>query len=554
MRGFALAATFLAALFMGCIGPVGKPDLTASVDYEPRAPYAGEIIEFNITISNPGSADSGDSLVMLSVNGSAVAQKTVNVPAGGSETVTLKWLPLDPGVYTVTVQADAGNLVEESEEGNNAFEISFTVSPRESSDIFAYFPSEGLTRLYAFNATRDGLNQVLGIFSSDPSLGPLYKGMMNRLDEGRLVVAHYENGTEEIAYHSADRLTQSEFLDAVRTMVANYHMPMTEWRRDVQGRDVTIFSTEEGSNTVCAWSERGWHRLLIYKRGVTKIRILNWTFISNLTCEDFVVPRFAASNVSDYLNRSYAFSAPVSVNGTPLFEGRVQTKNATLYALGFADANSAYLLLISDDPGIGEERCGGELIAAGERRLCHVPRASLGGKVELEAYERKQGSIFIMSFIVPFQGTDRRLAQATAQNLTESVVFEGLPEYDWQLARQLEPSQCRFPSGFLCSAHNEFANGTLPLNITSALDQSAVLNGIKCTAEESTPTENLALAEPLTIEPNATLSFFLPCYAGNQTFNETPLFLKANIFLNYTVGNESSVAKGIVIINNLVRR
>lgn len=113
-------------------GTGSTPDLVVdAVRAEPMV--AGEPVTFDATIRNAGDAVSGAHTVRFEIaddTGSVVhsaGQSAFALAPGNTETVSTTWTAAE-GDLTITVTADAGDVVDESDESNNAW-TSGTFSP-----------------------------------------------------------------------------------------------------------------------------------------------------------------------------------------------------------------------------------------------------------------------------------------------------------------------------------------------------------------------------------------------------------------------------------------
>ncbi len=107
-----------------------QPDLTiATLSVSPTAPTVDDSIALSIRVENSGEADAGASELELTIGNSDPV--TINVPAlsaGDAHTATYDTLLTTVQQCTVSVVADQGNAVEESDETNNTGDLMFAVT------------------------------------------------------------------------------------------------------------------------------------------------------------------------------------------------------------------------------------------------------------------------------------------------------------------------------------------------------------------------------------------------------------------------------------------
>lgn len=548
----AIVIIALAAYYGGLIGAGSPPDLALAAAVSPPTPYAGDVVEFSVLVTNAGGSRVSDAVVGLSLDGQQVMTKSVTLEPGASENITMRWLASE-GTHEVRIMADSGNVIQESDEGNNAFSATVGVLPAEGPAPFSHLPDTGIVRAYYFNAARGGMNQLIGIFASgDEANRAFYSGLVSKLYDGRLGILNYANGSESAMMYLGAELSDEEFILGVGTMLGGDFTPS---RQQAAGRSVSFFS-ESGGNvtTVCAWHEKGWNRILMYKQSMPEITIFNNTIGERTTCLDLVAAQYNASKAKEFMLPVEPLAAQVHLNDSTLLEALARSGDELLYARGFEDGNSAFLLLVSSSTAVLPERCLGTVLNdTGDKSICRLDRAALMGRVEMKAFERKQGTFTIMTFIAPFSGTSPGLADLKALNVTSGVVFPGVPEYNWSSQQQVQLSQCRFPSAFWCSNFS-YANGTLSLGLTQLTGNEIRLNGFKCTQEESTPNGLFALPAPLLMGANETIEMSQPCYMdANSTYGGSVLYLRAHLYLNYTdlASNETHLVDGSLLVNNM---
>lgn len=126
--------------------PTGSPDLVVqSITTSPATPKAGDQVTFIATVKNQGTAATKVGInhgVRFDVNGTVRTwsgnNTSVSIPAGGTANLTANagvngstW-PAQEGTFTVLADVDDLGLIEESNEDNNSFTRSLTVSATQS--------------------------------------------------------------------------------------------------------------------------------------------------------------------------------------------------------------------------------------------------------------------------------------------------------------------------------------------------------------------------------------------------------------------------------------
>ncbi|MBU2662754.1 discoidin domain-containing protein [Actinoplanes bogorensis] len=116
-----------------------NPDLTITgTSSSPAAPVETDAVTLSATVRNAGGLASPASNVNFYLGTTKVGTATVAaLAAGASATVSANIGARDAGTYAVTAKVDEANTVIESNEANNSFTGSLTVTPVSSSDLVA---------------------------------------------------------------------------------------------------------------------------------------------------------------------------------------------------------------------------------------------------------------------------------------------------------------------------------------------------------------------------------------------------------------------------------
>jgi uncharacterized repeat protein (TIGR01451 family) len=107
-----------------------KPDLyvsSQSIVLDPSTPVKGQVLRFNVTVTNLGNDSASNVLVLMKVDGNDIGSPTVNyIGPNGVRLVTGQWVAT-AGAHTFTVTLDPSNSVNESNEANNQASVSFSL-------------------------------------------------------------------------------------------------------------------------------------------------------------------------------------------------------------------------------------------------------------------------------------------------------------------------------------------------------------------------------------------------------------------------------------------
>jgi hypothetical protein len=122
-----------------------EPDLAVSPDditFSTQKVVGGDRVTITGRVRNVGEVSASGVTVRISLDGGTLAEGVVDVPAGGSATVSAVWdTKQQDGEHTITVAADPANELDEADEGNNA--ASRTVLVRGNKVRNGSFESSG---------------------------------------------------------------------------------------------------------------------------------------------------------------------------------------------------------------------------------------------------------------------------------------------------------------------------------------------------------------------------------------------------------------------------
>jgi subtilase family serine protease len=125
-----------------------QPDLTiASVSVSPETPTVDDPVTLTIQVENSGDGNADASVLELTIGSSdPVLIDLPALDAGSSFSATFDTLLTTPQQYTVTVTADQGDAVEESDETNNTGDLTFAVTQADLViGTFTFSPSSPTT-------------------------------------------------------------------------------------------------------------------------------------------------------------------------------------------------------------------------------------------------------------------------------------------------------------------------------------------------------------------------------------------------------------------------
>ena len=102
------------------------PDLIIQeITWSPEVPSAGQTVTFTVVVTNQGKASAVNFYVYYYVDGSYKDSDYLTLSAGATKMVSFTW-SAETGTHTIKAVADYTDLVAESNESNNALEITFS--------------------------------------------------------------------------------------------------------------------------------------------------------------------------------------------------------------------------------------------------------------------------------------------------------------------------------------------------------------------------------------------------------------------------------------------
>jgi PGF-pre-PGF domain-containing protein len=113
------------------------PDIVIeALTADPANPEPWETVTVTATVRNLGTGKSGETDLAYNIDGTEAGERIIQeLEPGSSSQVSFSWTPGTEGMVNIRVQADAGNNVPESNEGNNERTISIDVIKQTFPDL-----------------------------------------------------------------------------------------------------------------------------------------------------------------------------------------------------------------------------------------------------------------------------------------------------------------------------------------------------------------------------------------------------------------------------------
>ncbi len=106
------------------------PDLIVqSISWLPASPSKGDSITFRITVKNPGNSNSGLARLSFYIDGNSRGYRDVySIDPGGTSVCTYNWVA-QAGQHALRAVIDESNQLEEGNESNNTYSMTFSTNP-----------------------------------------------------------------------------------------------------------------------------------------------------------------------------------------------------------------------------------------------------------------------------------------------------------------------------------------------------------------------------------------------------------------------------------------
>ena len=189
--------------------PAAGPDLTVTAIKMPDHIYCGRETLIYATVANVGTVDVDAFDLTLKVDGTVVDTIITVLPiktcVAGTD-VAFRWAPASTGTHCLTVTADSGNVIYESDETNN----DPTESIQISSSTTIYVPANYSTIQDAINATSAGTTIIVSPKSDTDNVYYEHVNISRDgiwlITEGDVVIRNDASGTTNMPY-PADQIT-----------------------------------------------------------------------------------------------------------------------------------------------------------------------------------------------------------------------------------------------------------------------------------------------------------------------------------------------------------
>jgi PGF-pre-PGF domain-containing protein len=114
-----------------------SPDLVIeALTAEPANPEPGDTVTITATVRNRGTEKSEETDLAYYIGGTRTGERIIpGIEPGSSSLISFAWTPDTVGAVDIRAQADAGDKVAESDEGNNEKTVSIEVAKQTSPDL-----------------------------------------------------------------------------------------------------------------------------------------------------------------------------------------------------------------------------------------------------------------------------------------------------------------------------------------------------------------------------------------------------------------------------------
>ena len=524
---------------------------TAITSADAGAIYPYQISNFNIIVTNTGSAPISGMVVGLYLDGSELQHYVVTVPGHKNATIRYNYTYRQDGNFTFMVVADPGRIMNIVDRGTAQNTLIVEVSAPELPNVYKTVPNLNVTETQSFSASGTGMYSLSAVEQAyylkiiDNVFGPSKNIMIKVVDNLYGYVAksygadvEYENGTAAYVLWIEGTATPS-FVDYI---VSSFRVPQSS--AIVGGKNVIISQT--GNNTsMCTFYSNGWTKIVAYNNNSL------------------------AGNCLTILNRTYEpYQSTIIVNALN------NSKELSHYQSGFLYVNSSTLgsSLISSDKGIGvlnmfqnqygffisevvkteipnnsaTMKCYGIIYSNNGMNVCSsvvVPTdrgAAKGfGLVNSTAITKD----YIINMYSLVNDTQFIAAHSNAASLINALVINQ-STIAWTTVYN---NTCAFDvgAGLSCAVDSfDFATEVLNMSITNHRSMPITINSAIC----QIPSYNLSDSIGISIGSNSTTAISVQCHGvpallHSQTSSYT-------LVMNYSYNNASASVAGLLNVSS----
>ncbi|MDE1869749.1 MAG: hypothetical protein KGH71_02065 [Candidatus Micrarchaeota archaeon] len=499
-------------------------------------PYQNVVLP--ITVTNTGSSAISSLVFSVLSNGNQQQAYQLTIPVGKSVSIQYNFTPVSSGTYNITVVADPAKVYNVQNRNGAENTTTVVIANFSSPRIYTLLPKGNVSSYNQMNLGRGGFLASSFLYSSYginmfSSTSPQDKIILSVLNLTQTYVrnvssarATYSNGT--YAYSVWIRGYLKPSIIGTAAVGAGYHVT----NYTIAGNTVT-FVRISNSTSLCSWYESGWIKSVAYgNSSASCLGIYNGTIKT--------------------LN-----SSPVIINAT-VYNRMINNTEVNTTLLGnYSGIN-------------GGASSYGELSVAGSAFV--VPKITLNGSSSAKCYgivSTANGTTFCSVYLLPPSGAIsgfaliKTMAQIGKVNasvfslVNSSAVYASIPFAIASIkALNLSgapgnfssgfTSSCGFNSSFTCS-NPTFLNGTIRLNITNTMNQSAQINALGCYETGS----GFRTSVNATVAAHSSNTIGATCYSLGRPITGVPLKLTLKLLLNYTSGGATGSVAGNATINIL---
>ncbi|HVA82583.1 MAG TPA: CARDB domain-containing protein [Candidatus Aquilonibacter sp.] len=499
-------------------------------------PYQNVVLP--ITVTNTGSSAITSLVFSVLANGNQQQAYQLTIPVGKSVSIQYNFTPVSAGRYNITVIADPAGVYNVQNRNGAQNTTTVVIANYSNPQAYTLLPKGNVTSYNQVYLGRGGFLASSFLYSSYnismfSSTSPQDRIILSVLNLTQTYIrnvssarATYANGASSYSVWIRGYLKPSVIGTAA--IGAGYHVT----NYTIAGNTVT-FVRISNSTSLCSWYESGWIKSVAYSNSSAScLGIYNKSILT--------------------LNSSLVIA------------------NATIYNR-MTNRTVLNTTLIGNFSGIsGGVTSYGEISVAGSTFV--VPKITLNGTSSAKCFgivSSANGTTYCSVYLIPSSGAlggfalIKTMAQIGTVNasvfslVNSSSVYAAIP-FAIASIKTLNlsgargnfssgfTSSCAFSGSFTCS-NPIFLNGTIKLNVTSTLNQSARINGLGCYETGS----GFKTTVNETIAPHSTSTIGATCYSLGRPIVGVPLKLTLKLLLNYTSGGITSAAAGNATINIL---
>ncbi len=238
--------------------------------------YPFQTSNLTVKVSNHGSNEVNDMLVVLYLDNNQLHEYTVTIPAGESASIEANYTYQANGTYDFQAIADPAHVLNIANRSNAQSSLDVNVNGAEKPDVYTSLPNNGIDSTQTFSLTGPGLNAIwfinnaynLSLYSNIFGFGG--KAISTTLDDlygyiknSNGAYVSYANGTSAYVAWLQGTVTPAP-IDA---LIGSFHFASSSLLDN--GTALTIFKMNN-QTSLCVYYSYGWTKMIEFNNASTR--------------------------------------------------------------------------------------------------------------------------------------------------------------------------------------------------------------------------------------------------------------------------------------------